>query len=404
MLLSYCALKHDGSTVTAKGDFENLYDLMDMLNTQDMVLISYRERTFTALDNLRNILEPKVKRPEIIEFCDSLSSMVGSGLSLMDSLQTLKDTIKLKRLRTALEEVIVQIARGNSLSSSFAQHPSVFPEMLIFFCSIGEETGTIPEALKNTADYLRKVDAIISQVSKAFIYPAFVTSAMGCVVVFWLFYVLPRLVSTFKEINVTLPNVTLNLVKFVAFMKGHWFGICLFLLTLVTGLIFLLRIEKVRFFFTRMALKVPVAGELLMSSILTLFFSSLSLMLRSGLTLTKSLDVLAGIFKNPFLKRVIRMVQTETSAGNSLYDSFRSTQFFDSMALKMISVGEKSGTLDQRLAYLSETYQEKTTRFVELTGKMIEPLVIVLSGGLFVFIVVSLISPLYDLMSQLGGG
>jgi type II secretory pathway component PulF len=181
-------------------------------------------------------------------------------------------------------------------------------------------------------------------------------------------------------------------------------GIFIFILAIVTGLIVLIRIEKVRFFLTRISLKVPVAGELLMSSIMTLFFSSLSLMLRSGLTLTKSLDVLAGIFKNPFLKRVIRMVQTQTTAGNSLYDSFRSTQFFDSVALKMISVGEKTGTLDQRLAYLSETYQDKTTRFVELTGKMIEPLVIVLSGGLFVFIVVSLISPLYDLMSQLGGG
>lgn len=404
MLVSYCALRKDGSTVMARAEFESVRDLMDMLASQDLTLVSYRENALPLLEKAVNFLQPKVTRMEIVEFCESLASMIGSGLPLLDSMESIKDTIRVKRLREALESVIREVARGETLSGAFSHHPSVFPEMLVFFCSIGEETGTIQNALNNTGEYLRKVDTIISQVKRAFIYPGFVMAAMGCVMVFWLFYVLPRLVETFKEINVQLPQITLSLVHFVAFIEHSWYLIPVGLALIAVVAVLLARIESVKLFATKMAYRTPVAGDLLKSSTLTLFFSSLSLMLRSGLTLTKSLDVLSGIFRNPLLKRVIRTIQTETSSGNSLIESFRTTLFFDAVTLKMINVGEKTGTLDQRLGYLADTYQGKTSRFVELTGKMIEPIVMVLSGGLFIFIVISLIGPVYDLMSQLGGG
>lgn len=404
MLLSYCALKRDGTTVTQKGNFENVRELMDTLSTQDLILVSYRENAFPVLETVKDLLKPRVQRLEIIEFCESLASMIGSGLSLLDSMESLKDTIRVVRLKDALEEVIREVAQGESLSGAFARQPDVFPDMLVFFCNIGEETGTIQNALNNTAEYLRKVDTIISQVKRAFIYPTFVLCAMGAVMIFWMFYVLPRLVETFRQINVQLPDITLTLVKVVAFLKQYWYSIPIGAAALVAVLVYLLRIERVRYHFTRISLRIPVVGELLKSSMLTLFFSSLSLMLRSGMTLTKSLDVLSGIFKNPLVKKMIRKVQDETATGSSLLEAFKATAFFDAVTLKMVSVGEKTGTLDQRLRYLADSYQERTARFVEISGKMIEPVVMVLSGGLFIFIIVSLIGPVYDLISQLGGG
>lgn len=404
MLLSYCALKRDGSIVTSRDEFESVRDLLDMLASQDLTLVSYRRNAFPVLETAAGLLQPKVTRMEVVEFCESLASMIGSGLPLLDSMESIKDTLHVKRLKQALESVIREVARGETLSGAFSRHPAVFPEMLVFFCSIGEETGTIQNALNNTAEYLRKVDSIVSQVKRAFIYPGFVMAAMGCVMVFWLFYVLPRLVETFREINVQLPGITLSLVRFVAFIEHSWYLVPMALALLAVAAVLLARIEKVKLFATRAAYRIPVAGDLLKASTLTLFFSSLSLMLRSGLTLTKSLDVLCGLFRNPLLKKVIRTIQTETGSGNSLVESFRATLFFDAVTLKMINVGEKTGTLDQRLGYLADTYQGRTSRFVEMTGKMIEPIVMVLSGGLFIFIVVSLIGPVYDLMSQLGGG
>jgi type II secretory pathway component PulF len=404
MQLSYCALKRDGTTLTAKGSFESVRELMDNLASQDLTLVSYRENVFPVLDVLQGLMQPAVRRMEIVELCESLASMIGSGLPLLDSMETITETVKSGRLKEAMEEVIREVARGESLSGAFSHNARVFPEMLIFFCSIGEETGTIQDALNNTAAYLRKVDTIVSQVKRAFIYPCFVLFAMGCVMMFWLFFVLPQLVETFRDINVKLPEITLKLVRFVTFIETNWYLIPVVAGAVIGAAAILARFDRVRLAATKFAYRVPVAGDLLKASTLTLFFSSLALMIRSGLTLTRSLDVLAGIFRNPLLRIVIRKIQTETASGSSLIESFRSTSFFDNVTLKMVSVGEKTGTLDQRLGFLADTYQEKTSRFVETAGKMIEPIVMVLSGGLFIFIVISLIGPVYDLMSQLGGG
>ncbi|MGC9323982.1 MAG: type II secretion system F family protein [Desulfomonilia bacterium] len=404
MIYTYCAQTRDGILISSKGHFSSVRDLLELLHSQELTLVSYRKKRFSLYDTLMTSLSPRIQRLEIAEFCESLASMIGSGLPLLDSMESIKETIKVKRLKTSLEEVIRQVSRGESLSGAFAAQPTVFPDMLVFFCSIGEETGTITDALKNTAQHLQKVDTIVSQVKRALIYPAFVISAMLCVMLFWLFFVLPRLVATFHDIDVQLPDITVSLVQFVELSRQYWY-VFVFILVLCTFLMMLLRrFERTRLLLARICFKIPVVGELLKYSSLTIFFSNMSLMLHAGVTLTKSLDVLASILKNPMIKNIILQIMNATNRGDSLLEAFRGTQFFDAITLKMISVGEKTGTLDQRLDYLALTYQERTSRFVEVMGKMIEPVVMVISGGLFIFIIISLIGPVYDLISQLGGG
>ncbi|HVN71416.1 MAG TPA: type II secretion system F family protein [Desulfomonilia bacterium] len=404
MDICYNALRKDGTTITAKGSFDGIRELMDTLTSQELILVSYHEQKFPVLETIKTLLQPGVKRIEIAEFCETLASMIGSGLPLLDSMDSIKETIKVKRLRHAIEEVIKEIAQGESLSGAFSRHQDVFPEMLIFFCSIGEETGTIQNALNNTASYLKRVDGIISQVKRALIYPCFVMCAMIAVIIFWMFYVLPRLAATFKEINVQLPDITVSLVNFVKFSKHYWYLFPMAIGCIIALFVILSRIPRIRMLLSRLAFHLPVVGDLLKCSTLTLVFSTMSLMLQSGVTLTRSLDILEKIFHNDLVRSVIMRIREETNMGNSLLDAFRRTDFFDAVTLKMVSVGEKTGTLDQRLKYLADTYEIKTSRFVEVMGKMIEPIAIVMTGGIFVFIVISLIGPVYDLMSKLGGG
>ena len=404
MMFSYSALTHDGAVVRGKGYFSGIQALMDTLASQNLILLKYKQRKIFLLDELNKRLQPKIERVDIVEFCESLASMVGSGLPLLDSIESIKDTIKNKRLKKALEKVIQEVAGGESLSQAFASQPLVFPQMLIFFCNIGEETGTIQEALQNTAEHIKKLDDIISQTKRALIYPAFVISAMGAVMVFWLFFVLPRLVATFNDMDVVLPEITRDLVHFVEFSRQNWYLFPISVLVLSVILFLLKKNERAHLFLARLYFRIPVAGDLLKYSNLTLFFSNMSLMLRSGVTLTKCFEVLETTFKNLAIKSVIKGIRLSTGSGDSLMSAFSQTRFFDAISLRMINVGESTGTLDQRLTYLADMYQEKTTRFVEVMGKMIEPIVMALSGGLFIFIVVSLIGPVYDLISQLGGG
>jgi len=404
MMFSYSALTNDGAVIKKRGYFSSIQALMDTLASQDLILLKYKQHKVFLRDEFNRMLQPGIKRMDIVEFCESLASMVGSGLPLLDSIESIKDTIKNKRLKKALEKVIQEISGGESLSQAFASEPSVFPQMLVFFCNIGEETGTIQEALKNTAEHIKKLDDIISQTKRALIYPAFVILAMSAVMIFWLFFVLPRLVSTFNDMDVVLPKITRDLVTFVELSRQNWYLLPIGLVVL-TALLFLLRKnDRTHLMLARLYFSIPVAGDLLKYSNLTLFFSNMSLMLRSGVTLTKCFEVLETTFKNPAIKSVVKRIKLSTSSGDSLMSAFSQTHFFDAITLRMINVGESTGTLDQRLTYLADTYQERTSRFVEIMGKMIEPIVMALSGGLFIFIVISLIGPVYDLISQLGGG
>jgi type IV pilus assembly protein PilC len=404
MLFVYQALNPDGTVTEGKGEFSGIQSLMETLTSQDRILIRYRSKTFILSDVLDEMFQPEVSRIDIVELCESLSSMVGSGLPLLDSMESIKDTITKIKLKKALERVISEIAAGESLSGAFASQPKVFPKMLVFFCNIGEETGTIQEALKNTADHIKRVDDIVSQTKRALIYPSFVITAMGSVMFFWLFFVLPRLVETFKQMGVALPEVTVKVVRAVAFMKEYWILFPILAALLVLGIFMLKKNERTNLYLSRFVFRLPIVGNLLKCSSLTLLFSNMSLMMRSGVTLTKCFDILETTFRNPAIISIVASIRKSTNSGETLKHAFETTNFFDAITLRMISVGESTGTLDQRLTYLTDVYQERTSRFVDIMGKMIEPIVMALSGGLFIFIVVSLIGPVYDLISQIRGG
>ncbi|MBN2298399.1 MAG: type II secretion system F family protein [Deltaproteobacteria bacterium] len=404
MMFSYQAVSPEGAVIKGKGQFNDIQALMDALSSEDLILLRYKQQNIFIMDELEKIFLPKIVRLDIVEFCESLSSMVGSGLPLLESIESIKDTIRNKRMKRALEKVIADIAGGESLSQAFAREPEVFPQMLVFFCNIGEETGTIQEALKNTAEHLKKLDDIVSQTKRALIYPAFVISAMSAVMIFWLFFVLPRLVETFNEMDVVLPDITRNLVSFVEMCKQQWYLFPVIIVLFAAAIYMLRKNERTHLLLARMYFRIPIAGDLLKYSNLTLFFSNMSLMLRSGVTLTKCFEVLGTTFRNPAIKSIVERLKRSTSSGDSLFTAFSQAEFFDAITIRMVSVGESTGTLDERFTFLADTYQERTTKFVDVMGKMIEPIVMALSGGLFVFIVISLIGPVYDLISQLGGG
>ncbi len=381
MLFIYQALNPDGSVLKGKGQFNNIQGLIDTLSSHDQILLQYQEKRIILSDFINGAVQPRIQRMDIVEFCESLASMIGSGLPLLDSMESITATIKKKRLKDALARVIQEIARGESLSGAFALEPDVFPQMLVFFCSIGEETGTIQDALKNTADHLKRTDNIISQTKRALIYPSFVITAMGSVMVFWLFFVLPRLVETFKDMNVVLPKVTVRLVHFVELFKEYWYILPILIILLGAVFYSLKKNERMSILMAKASFKIPIVGNLLKCSSLTLFFSNMSLMLRSGVTLTKCFDVLETTFKNPAIKTMVARIRKSTNSGDTLLTAFSNAKFFDAITLRMISVGESTGTLDQRMSYLADTYQERTSRFVEIMGKMIEPIVMALSGG-----------------------
>jgi len=348
-----------------------------------------------------SFFEPKIKRKEIIEFCNNISLMVGGGISLLEALDEFVLNTKNKRFKLITEEVIFDIRNGMSFSEALKKHKA-FPDVVVHLVKIGEETGSLSSVLKDAAGHLQKVDDIVSNTKRALMYPLFVTVSMFGAAAFWLFYVLPKLTKVFSTMGLKLPLPTILLIKTVAFLN-HYYWIFPAIFGLIATIIIVLKInEKGRFLLSKIIYKLPIFGALILTSNLAFFFEYEALLLRVGVSITNSLDIIKTAFKNLVFRFAIENTNTNIKNGLGLSESFKKNKIFEPFAVRMISAGEKTGEIDKQMSYVANSYYTKVNRMVEVMEKTIEPIVMTVAGVFFFIIVLALIVPVYQLVSKMG--
>lgn len=348
-----------------------------------------------------SFFEPTIKRKEIIEFCNNISLMVGGGISLLEALDEFSLNTKNKRFKLITEEVIFDIRNGMSFSDALKKHKA-FPDVVVHLVKIGEETGSLSSVLKDAAQHLQKVDDIVSNTKRALMYPLFVTVSMFGAAAFWLFYVLPKLTKVFSTMGLKLPLPTILLIKTVAFLN-HYYWIFPAIFGLIAAIIIGLKInEKGRFLLSKIIYKLPIFGALILTSNLAFFFEYEALLLRVGVSITNSLDIIKTAFKNLIFRFAIENTNTNIKNGLGLSESFKKNKIFEPFAVRMISAGEKTGEIDKQMSYVANSYYTKVNRMVEVMEKTIEPIVMTVAGVFFFIIVLALIVPVYQLVSKMG--
>jgi len=348
-----------------------------------------------------SFFEPTIKRKEIIEFCNNISLMVGGGISLLEAIDEFSLNTKNKRFKLITEEVIFDIRNGMSFSDALKKHKA-FPDVVVHLVKIGEETGSLSSVLKDAAQHLQKVDDIVSNTKRALMYPLFVTVSMFGAAAFWLFYVLPKLTKVFSTMGLKLPLPTILLIKTVAFLN-HYYWIFPAIFGLIAAIIIGLKInEKGRFLLSKIIYKLPIFGALILTSNLAFFFEYEALLLRVGVSITNSLDIIKTAFKNLVFRFAIENTNTNIKNGLGLSESFKKNKIFEPFAVRMISAGEKTGEIDKQMSYVANSYYTKVNRMVEVMEKTIEPIVMTVAGIFFFIIVLALIVPVYQLVSKMG--
>jgi type II secretory pathway component PulF len=327
--------------------------------------------------------------------------MVGGGISLLEALDEFSLNTKNKRFKLITEEVIFDIRNGMSFSDALKKHKA-FPDVVVHLVKIGEETGSLSSVLKDAAQHLQKVDDIVSNTKRALMYPLFVTISMFGAAAFWLFYVLPKLTKVFSTMGLKLPLPTILLIKTVAFLN-HYYWIFPAIFGLIAAIIIGLKInEKGRFLLSKIIYKLPIFGALILTSNLAFFFEYEALLLRVGVSITNSLDIIKTAFKNLVFRFAIENTNTNIKNGLGLSESFKKNKIFEPFAVRMISAGEKTGEIDKQMSYVANSYYTKVNRMVEVMEKTIEPIVMTVAGVFFFIIVLALIVPVYQLVSKMG--
>ena len=341
----------------------------------------------------------KVKLKDLAVFSRQFATMINSGLSLLRALSILTEQTESKELARVIGEVRNDIETGSSLSVGMAKHPDVFPPLMVNMCRAGEVGGFLDMVLLQIATNYEAEVKLKGKVKAAMTYPVVVFIIAILAVIGMLLFIVPVFVGLFAGFDAQLPAPT----RFLVFLSG----LMKFMAPLgfVGFIVFMMvwpkvkRRDEVRNVLDPLKLKLPVFGLLFQKIALARFARNLGTMMKSGVPILQSLDIVASTTGNVVLERAIRDVQESVRQGEALAQPLTNHPVFPPMVVQMMSVGEDTGALDEMLHKISEFYDQEVEATTEALTALIEPLMIVTIGGIIGAMIVALYMPIFTLMN-----
>ncbi|GAB6072287.1 type II secretion system F family protein [Venenivibrio stagnispumantis] len=357
------------------------------------------------LINFNPFKKKKIKKQEIIEFLENLHLVVKSGMPVGSGIMDLAETNENPAFKDILLDIHSRVLSGTALSEAFKVYENIFGNVIITLIRIGEETGNLEKVLKDGAEYLKRIEDIKAKTKQALIYPTFTFVAMSSAMIFWLVYVLPKLTEAFKNFNIELPVTTLFLIWLSEKTQKYILDIIAFLFF---SFIFLKigrkRNEKIKYITDKILLKLPIFGIIITYFNFAFIAEYLRLMIKSGVNITQSLNILGESLNNAIFKKAIKDASEDIYNGESISNAFQKQQMFSPMIIRMIYIGENTGQLEEQLNYISDYYYGKVNYISQNIAKMIEPILISMMGIFMLIIILGLLGPIYNLISVVGKG
>lgn len=349
-------------------------------------------------------LRKRLKRSDQAEFLSNIALMLRSGVTLSTALEEIAESAEGSEIKTDLNNIIISVQSGTPFSEAAAKYGHIFPTSVIHLIRIGEETGRLDKMLQNGAQHLKKVQGIISDTKQALLYPAVVFTVLGAGFIFWVYYVAPKIIGLFKDMDVKLPAITIFVMKVSYFFQDFWFHLLIAAVIIFFGVMAGRKgSSRIKRGMDALVLKLPVAGTVVTASTLAFITEYFSLLLNAGIDLLQSMTILHDSISNEIYREKLKDIRENLTKGESIADSFKGVIIFPSYVIRMINIGEMSGTLSEQLASIAEEYRNKLSTLVATIGKMLEPIILVVAGVLFGVIIVGLLLPIYDLVSQVSG-
>ena len=339
-----------------------------------------------------------VKPGDVAVFSRQIATMMASGVPMVQSFDIIADGQKNVRFKNILLDVKQDIEGGSALHEALARHPIQFDELYCNLVHAGETSGVLDTVLDTVATYKERTEAIKKKIKKALFYPMMVLAVVFMVILIMLLFVVPVFAKTFKDAGAQLPAPTQLLVTASEFMQSYWWLIIGIIGGGITALI-IAKKRSVKFahFLDRMALKMPVMGNIVRNSAIARFARTLGVTFRAGVPLVEALDAVAGATGSVVYGDAVRQMREDIAVGHQLQLAMKQTNLFPNMVVQMTAIGEESGALDSMLFKVAEFYEEEVSNAVDTLSTLLEPIIMVVLGTLVGGIVIALYLPIFKL-------
>jgi type IV pilus assembly protein PilC len=393
---TYQAVDNKNKRVKGLVNASSLDDAEGQIREMDLYPISVQAK---ASRKSAGFLSGKVTRKDLLSFTIQLHLMFTAGLPLLRSLENIAEQEKNPRFQEIIADICRKIETTGSFSEALAAHPEVFPPFYLGAVRAGEQGGTLAEILEELAESLEKQDALQAELKQAMMYPCMIMCVMSAVTGFYAFYLMPKMMELVLELGAPIPWYTRGVQFIIGSIMGLWMPIVVFAVAGLVGFLFYRRTESGAYIVSYAKMKVPLFGQVVQKSVLCTFSHYLSLLLRSGFGLLPSLDLVKGTIGNKTIVRSIETIQERIKRGESFAGSMQGLPFPGFM-ITMIGLGEQTGKVAEQLRLINAYFEKDVERTIKKVLTMMEPIILVVFGGISAIILLSTFFPLYNSMGQ----
>ncbi|RTL54988.1 MAG: type II secretion system F family protein [Rhodocyclaceae bacterium] len=396
-LYSYKAMDVSGRMVFGRLDAINPVDLEMRLKRLELDMI-----TGDPVKQGGLLSGGAVPRRELINFCFHLDQLTRAGVPIIESLTDLRDSLETPRFREVIASLIESIEGGKTLSQAMGEHPKVFDEVFTSLIRAGEDTGNLPDVLKNLTESLKWQDELTSHTKKLLMYPAFMGVVVVSVFFFMMIYLVPKMVSFIKNMGQQIPMQTKILIYTSDFMVHYWYIVLLVPILVAGGLTIAVRTNlTAKHKFDAFKLNVPLLGDILRKIILSRFAGIFAMMYGSGISILDSIRTTEDVVGNVVIKEGLQKVGQLIADGQNVTVAFQNVGLFPPLVIRMLRVGENTGALDAALLNVSYFYNRDVKESIERVQAMIEPAMTMIVGVILGWVMLSVLGPIYDTISKL---
>lgn len=343
-----------------------------------------------------------VKMEHFVIFCRQFATLIRAGVSIVESVHILAKQTESKMLKKSLFAIEEDLRAGVAFSTAASKFPKVFPTLFINMMKAGEVTGNMDETLERLASSYEKTFKLKKKIQSAMMYPIVLVILILFVGAFMLLWLVPQFTQNFASFGAELPTITVIVLKFSDALKVYWWIFLLVIIAVIALFVFLFKNNKqFHYWVYYVLLKMPVFGAVLQKSAIARMTRTLSSLFSSSVPILNALTIVEKISGNPIIEEVIRDSKKSLETGSSLAEPLEKSWVFPPLVTQMVSIGEKTGSLDYMLEKIAEFYEDDVDRTVDSLKSLIEPLMILLLAGIVGFIVAAIMMPMFSLYDQI---
>ena len=409
----YAAKGPGGKTVEGEIEAGDRSEVLSELRRQNLVVMSIDEVSAKkkkggglALGGKKirtKGVKPNATRIELILFTRQLATMVGAGISLLEALEVLADQAETPPFKVCCEKLITEVRGGSDLSAAMEQCPKAFTELYVSMVKAAEISGQMDIILVRLADYQEATEELRREIKSAMTYPVVSLFLVTAITAFLMIGIVPGFRQVFDSLDTELPGLTKFVLGVSEWMKAQWVLGLGIISTVAFCCWLFVRTDKGAYFVDQMSLKVPVFGPLFSKVALARFSRTFSTLIRSGVPIMGTLDIVASTAGNRVISGAVLNSREAVRAGNMLSDPLAESPVFPPMVVRMIAIGEKSGALETLLEKIAEFYDAQVKASVKALTSMIEPIMISVMGIMVGGVVLSVFLPILDVVGNLSG-